>query len=254
MPTPFYHLSVAADLLRHPDLSSEARDLLQNHRGAFLLGNTAPDVQTVSGQDRQATHFFDLPILPGTQPAWDRFIAVHPSLGQPARLPPDQTAFLAGYLCHLQADWLWVVQIFFPVFGPDCAWQTFRERLYLHNVLRAYLDRQIIDSLDAAVGSDLQGATPRNWLPFVADDHLLVWRNLLARQLQPGSTVETVEVFASRQGISPEAYYRLLSSEEKLEEEIFVHLPRRNLQAYREGLIIENLSLLQTYWSGEKIA
>lgn len=104
MPTPFYHLGVAEDLLNHPGLSSGVGHTLRQQRPAFLLGNTAPDVQTVSGQERQDTHFFDLPITPGTPTPWNRFLTDFPSLAQPNRLPADQAAFLAGYLCHLQAE------------------------------------------------------------------------------------------------------------------------------------------------------
>ncbi|HEX7973784.1 MAG TPA: zinc dependent phospholipase C family protein [Anaerolineales bacterium] len=249
MPTPFYHLSVAEDLLTRPGLSSEALDILQQHRPAFLLGNTAPDVQTVSGQERQVTHFFDLPIFPGTQPAWERLLARCPSLvyRNGNHLPQDQAAFLAGYLCPLQADWLWVLQIFAPVFGPHSTWQTFSQRLYLHNVLRAYLDQHILRELPSSLGLDLAQASPSRWLPFVQDSHLREWRDLLAQQLRPGASVQTVEVFAARQGIAPDEYYRLLASEERLDQEIFARLPRRSLEAYRRELLEENTRLLNAY-------
>jgi hypothetical protein len=244
---------VAEDLLVHPGLSSEIRRTLQENRPAFLLGNTAPDVQTVSGQAREVTHFFDLPIRPGMPAAWDGMLSAYPELARPARLASDQAAFIAGYLCHLQADWLWVLQVFAPVFGPHNTWRTFSHRLYLHNVLRAYLDQQIFPDLPAAMGADLEKAIPFHWLPFVADLYLVEWRDFLARQLQPGAIVETVEVFAARQGISPQEYYRLLQSEELLEQEIFVRLPRRDLLSYRDGLITANVSLLQTYFNKESL-
>ncbi len=151
MPTPFYHLSVAEDLLRRSELPAGNLKLLLEYRPAFLLGNTAPDVQTVSGQARQATHFFEVPILPGTQPAWEKVLALQPSLARSWQ-SPEGAAFISGYLCHLQADWQWVVEIFSPVFGPGAGWMTFRRRLYLHNVLRAYLDQQIFDQLHPRAG------------------------------------------------------------------------------------------------------
>lgn len=249
MPTPFYHLNVAEDLLRQPGLSPATCNFLQSNYSAFLLGNTAPDVQTVSGQDRQATHFFNLPIQPWAQPAWERLLSLYPFLAQPARLPTPQAAFLAGYLCHLQADWLWVVEIYSPVFGPTVAWQTFSHRLYLHNVLRAYLDLQILAHLPANIGMGLERAYPQRWLPFVEDRYLCQWRDSLGRQLRPGSAVQTVEVFAARQGISPDTFYSLLGSEERLEREIFTHLPRQTLQAYRQRLFAENVRLLDGYLS-----
>ena len=247
MPTPFYHISIAFDLLAHPDLPGEVRSTLEQNWAAFLFGNTAPDVQVVSGQPREDTHFFDLPIRPGDMPGWDRFLAVYQSLAQPENLSPSQAAFLAGYLCHLQADWLWILKIFSPVFGPYCNWDSFAHRLYLHNVLRAYLDRQILPGLDPDTGTELSRAKPAGWLPFVQDVHLHTWRDYLAQQLQPGASVQTVEVFAARQGLSPDAFYHLLSSEEEMDHNVFSHISRHELVHYRHHLLEENLRLLRRY-------
>lgn len=247
VPTPFYHLSVAEDLLLRPDLPSGIRDFLSHYRPEFLFGNTAPDVQTVSGQPRPATHFFDVPIPAGASSAWDALLAAHPQLGNTVLSNQSQAAFLAGYLCHLQADWLWVLDIFVPVFGHKSTWQTLKQRLYLHNVLRAYLDRQILDGLQSQIDGDLEAARPFRWLPFVQDRYLMKWRDLLAQQLHPGSSAQTVEVFAVRQGIDPQAFYNLLESEDRLDQEIFSKLPREELDRYRQRLIAENVHLLSQY-------
>jgi hypothetical protein len=204
----------------------------------------------MSGQERQATHFFDLPILASAPLAWEKMLMRYPSLAQAARMPADQAAFVAGYLCHLQADWMWITDIFAPVFGPWSHWQDFRQRLYLHNVLRAYLDRQILEGLPEHTGSDLGRALPKAWLPFVEDRHLYHWRDFLADQLLPGATVQTVEVFAARQGVPAETYYLLLNSEERMEQEIFIHLPRQSLLSYRQRLLVANGHLLQAYLLG----
>lgn len=253
MPTPFYHLWVAEELLQHPDLPAEIHELLGQQRAAFMLGNTAPDVQTISGQLRVATHFFDLPILPDSPHAWQLMLASYPRLAQADRLPAPQAAFLVGYLCHLQADWLWITDIFTPIFGPGVNWLTFKQRLYLHNVLRAYLDRQILPDLLPATGDYLSHATPQDWLPFVEDRHLCQWRDWLAEQLCPGCEPQTVTVFAVRHGLPEEDFYLLLASEEKLEEEIFTHLPRRRLGDYRNRLVEANLYLLASYLTGQAV-
>ncbi len=249
MPTPFYHLSIAEDLLSNGSLPVEARNFLHAQRSAFLLGNTAPDVQTITGQARIETHFFNLPIREGAQPAWIRMLDCNPGLEAASELPAPQAAFIAGYLCHLQADWYWVLQVFAPVFGQSCTWLTFRERLYLHNVLRAYLDQKILAGLSAEAGGIVGQAEPHEWLPFVEDNPLRLWRDFLAQQLQPGSDVQTVEVFASRQGIPVEEYHRLLNSEELLDREIFSHIPRQVLEEYRKQLLVENAKLIRAYLS-----
>jgi hypothetical protein len=204
-------------------------------------------VQVISRQPRQDTHFFDLPLRSVKRTPWQQLFSAYPSLRQADRLPPAQAAFLAGYLCHLQADWLWVKEIFVPVFGMHSPWGTFPQRLYLHNVLRAYQDRQILPSLTNGTSASMRQAAPVGWLPFVEDEHLRQWRDLLVSQLRPEAPSQTVEVFAARQGIPPDEFYRLLDSEEAMEREVFARVPRQTLDLYRQRLVAENLSLLEMY-------
>jgi hypothetical protein len=136
-----------------------------------------------------------------------------------------QAAFIAGYLCHLLADWLWIGDIFVPAFGMQAEWSEIHQRLYLHNVLRAYLDQQIISGLFNGVGVNIGEVTPNQWLPFVEDRYLFTWRDYLAEQLQPGAKIHTIEVLARRQGATPEEYMAILGSEERMENEILLTFP-----------------------------
>ncbi len=249
VPTPFYHLSISEALLHQPALPEDVRSFLLAWRSEFLFGSTAADVQVVSGQSREATHFFDLPILPGLPPPWQALLCQYPCLADAASLPPAQAAFLAGYICHLQADYRWVEEIFAPIFGPHCPWGSFGERLYLHNVLRAYLDRGVLPEL---VGQHtcLSQVEPLDWLPFTSDQDLYAWRDLLFPQLCPGASVQTVEVFAARQGMQAQDYYALLDSEERMQHEIFVHLAPHQLESYRQDLLTDNIQLLSRYLAG----
>ena len=221
--------------------------MLQAQRCEFLFGTTAPDVQVVSGQLREETHFFCLPIRVSDLPGWEILLSRYPRLASAERLPVSQAAFLAGYICHIQADWLWIKHIFAPVFGPGCGWGTFQERLYYHNVLRAYLDQQLLPALSDEMDICLRGVQPDGWLPFVIDDHLCIWRDFLSTQLEPGAIVKTVEVFSSRQGISAPKYYTLLESTERMQREIFAHIPLKHLQSYRDTVLDENVRLLTHY-------
>jgi hypothetical protein len=246
VPTPFYHLSVAYELLEQPALSNRIRNYLIDHRAAFLLGKTAPDVQVMSGQKRHETHFYTIP--PGdATPAWKRLLEHHPVLGNHDSLPPEQVAFLAGYSCHLQADEAWLHQIFLPVFGPNASWDDFHRRLYLHNILRAYLDRGVLKTLPTDTGQYLQGTMPSGWLPFVEDAHLEKWRDFLTTQLQPGAHIQTVDVFAGRHMLSLESFYDLLDSEPRMDTEIFSYISRHQLSDYRQDIIASDLKFLQTY-------
>lgn len=246
MPTPFYHLSIACEILEHPSLDPKIRSILKLHASEFLFGKTAPDVQVVSRQAREDTHFFTVP-PEDSLPAWKRLMAAHPSLARSSGLPTRQAVFMAGYICHLQADQQWIVDLFLPVFGPDARWADFRQRLYFHNVLRAYLDQQVVAALPEDIAMQLQNSSPDNWLPFVEDNYLIDWQNFVSEQLQPGAEIKTAEVFAERQGVSPEEITNIVESESSMDEMIFSQLPRQRLSEFRETLLVKNLHLIEEY-------
>jgi hypothetical protein len=253
VPTPFYHLSIADQLLDHPQIDPAVKDLLKENLGPFYLGNTAPDVQVISGQNRTATHFFSVPISRHAKEPWRVMISDYPGLRAEKIIDPEQTVFIAGYLCHLQADWIWVSEIFEPVFGPQQGWRSFKKRLYLHNVLRAYLDVEVTAALALDRILEIGSVASKNWVPFIRDQHLENWWIFLLDQLQPGKPIKTVEVFADRQGIAVQEFQAMLESEESLQENIFEHVSRDKLDLYRRKLVANNVSLIENYL-GPRIA
>lgn len=247
MPTPFYHLRFARDLLAAGGLPP----LLPREWPAFCLGNIAPDVQTLTGQPRAATHFFDVPMRDLT-PAWRVMFEHHPSLADPAGLPSARAAFLAGYLCHLALDQLWIARIFDPIFGESAGWSTFRQRLFLHNVLRIYLDRIDLPTLQEGVGATLRQAQPENWLPFLADHALCRWRDFVADQLADGAVSQTVEVFASRMNLAPTDFEFLLQSPAAMQAHIFDRLPQSSLADFRARGLAHCRDIVLGYLEGQK--
>jgi hypothetical protein len=247
VPTPFYHINLAEELINCTELPDEISTFLKAWRCVFLFSCTAPDVQVISGGARQQTHFFNLPIIEDDLPAWEQMLVQYPQLKATELISDSQQAFIAGYLCHLQADWLWVKELFTPIFGPQCTWGTFRQRLYYHNALRAYLDLHILPGLSTGMDTCLSQIEPDGWLPFIDDAYLRQWRDLISHQLEPGAIPQTVEVFSSRQGISAPEYYALLESEDRMHTEVFAHLSLQRIQAYRLSVIRENIALLASY-------
>ena len=227
--------------------------LIQENFGAFNLGNTAPDVQVLSGQKRSATHFFRVPIAPYTKVPWETMLAAYPGISEAGTLSEAVAVFVSGYLCHLQADWIWVSEIFEPIFGVRQKWTTFSQRLYWHNILRAYLDIEVLADLE--VDKILKNASIKhlNWLPFIRDQDLEAWWNYLCEQLEPGKPIKTIEVFADRQGIDVFEFQSMLESEDVLAENVFVHISKEQLNHYRQRLVESNLSILTAYL-GPRIA
>ena len=172
----------------------------------------------------------------------------YPNLAQADKLLPGQAAFIAGYICHLQADVIWIRELFVPYFLPLLAKLRRKQVGYLHNVLRSYLDERILNALQHDVGQCLMNVQPEDWLPFVDGRYLIEWRNFIAGQLMPGAKVQTVEVFAERMNMPVDALLDLLHSESRMESEIFSFIPFRVLVEYRERLVAANVELLREYF------
>lgn len=249
MPTPFYHLNLAESLLASNRLPNFVSNLLRIYRSAFLFGNIAPDVQSLSGQAREETHFFTVPATPGTLMPWDEVLTIYPSLAMIRYISSEQAIFWAGYLCHLQADWYWVQDIYWPLFGPDGVGGTLSERIYFHNIFRAYLDEQILPNLPADTGLCLASVQPNSWVPFVEDGVMNRWQIYLAEQLKPGGVVQTVNVFAERAGISPMEFRSILENQSEMENQILRYLPPNRLTRYREQIEEESCKLLVRFLS-----
>lgn len=241
------HLALAEEMLRHRDLPPTAHRLLTRWRGPFLLGHTAPDVRAVSGQRREASHFYTIPRT-SDRPAWRILFDAHPSLVCANALPPAQAVFVAGYIVHLLLDEIWLDDVFRRYFLQD--WGPLRERLFLHNVLRIWLDRRDQRRLNGSTAATLRQAEPESWLPFVSDEHLRMWRDWLAEQLSPGHSMETAKVFARRMGIAASELEDVAASPQQMEERVFRHFPRSALESFHETGYRRSVALVGSYIGG----
>jgi len=238
------HLVLAEEMLRGDDLSPAVLRLLIQQRGPFLLGNTAPDVKTVSGQGRHESHFYTIPRT-SERPAYELLFDAHPSLARAESLSSPQAAFVAGYIAHLLLDEIWLDDIFRCYFLQD--WGPLRERLFLHNVLRVWMDRQDQRRLNGSVAVALREAEPQDWLPFVGDEHLRAWRDWLVKQLSPGQSMQTAEVFARRMGVSATEMEAVSRSPQQMQERVFCHVPRAALESFHDVGYERSVALVDWY-------
>ena len=250
MPTPIEHLALAQQILISPALPAEVRVRLDGDpavRGAYFFGHIAPDVQVVSRQPRESTHFFRVPPT-DSRPGYLHMLDRYPWMGRPGQLPEAHAAFLTGYVSHLLLDEVWVREIF-PIFGPEQTWGDWHERLLLHNVLRTWLDQRDLAQLRDGVGALLRGARPRRWLPFAADADLRRWRDLVAEQFEPGAPVRTVEIFARRSEVPAEEFVALLDPD-VMRQRIFTHVSPARLERFYHQALAQTLDLTRRYWTG----
>ncbi len=112
MPMLAVHMSIVQELIETLDI-----DELRENVGAALLGSTSPDRRVLTREERGDTHFFDL----DTGGIGDGFRGMMDALPEMvSRSPADDwavTAFLLGYVSHLDADEAWIVNVYRPFFG-----------------------------------------------------------------------------------------------------------------------------------------
>jgi len=245
MPTPVMHLALAEEILCGGDLAPAVRRALAQQRGPFLLGHTAPDIQTISRQGREETHFYTIPRT-SDRPAYEALFAAHPRLARAEALPPAQAAFMAGYIAHLLLDVVWLEDIFLRYFMMQ-EWGPLGERLFLHNVLRTWVDARDQQRLNGDVAAALSEVEPWGWLPFVGDEHLRTWRDWLVQQLGPARSVETAQVFARRMGVPAAEVEEILASPQQMEERIFCHVPQTVLQSFHDVGYERSVALISWY-------
>ncbi len=250
MPTPFQHLTYAWDMLQHPALPEP----LRAHPGAFALGHTAGDVQAVSGQPRQETHFYVFPPT-GHPRAGAALLEQHPALRDPSRLAPDHAAFVAGYLAHLAWDEVWAWEVYIPCYLETGFWAGRMHRALHHNALRVRLDRAaLFRLLDWPALPDLLALTePHHWLPFVEDDMLRRWRDWLVQQLRDPASVQTLPVFAARMGVLVEELAAAVALQDTGQDAHIELRVKPALERYSSRAFEDAMRIVQAYMAGQSL-
>lgn len=257
MPTPFEHLIYADLVLNHSGLPAQLREFLHREIGPFLLGSTAADIQSITGQGRVETHFYRLSEGRDGSPA-DKMLRLYQELAHPEELPPARAAFITGYLVHLAWDEIWAWDIFVPFYRDGEQWPAransrTREFAVHHNALRVWLDRKAYAGLrdDAAIPGLLRETVSDHWLPFAPDWALAQWRDWLVEQLVDPSLIQTVEVFAERLHV-PVTRLETIVAEMTTGDYVTVPGIEAALARYEAAALTESLHAVLRYWAIER--
>ncbi|MBH28441.1 MAG: hypothetical protein CL789_04310 [Chloroflexi bacterium] len=249
MPTPFYHIVIAEEILDNSRLNASVHDLLFDCFPAFLFGNVAPDVQSISNYTREDTHFFSIDNVEKNV-AYKALLSKHKELSNARRLSPVRSAFVAGYMAHLLLDQAWIVEVFKPVFGKDVNWGEFRERLFLHNVLRTFLDQRDYDRLPSDIDHKFAlNLSATQWVPFIDNKDLHRWYKFVWEQLKDRLSSRTIEVFAARMDMEPEDFEEILLDDTLMEQRIFSRISRIRLYEFRQRALDNIIVMLNDYFS-----
>ncbi len=201
MPTPFTHLQITQRLIADSDLPEIYRDLINHNLPAFQLGSIVADARVSSGVGRETTHFYSYE-NPITHHPWRVMLSDHPILNQPN--DETQLIFLAGYVAHLATDEAWALKMVRPNFARR-EWKgvsRMNKFIALH-LLLTHMDERDEGKLESWQAESLSQCAPQQWLPFMSDEVLISWRDLIYHQIMPDGVSKTLEIFSKRLFVEP---------------------------------------------------
>jgi len=249
MPTPFTHLETAQRLLNDEHIPPAVRDVLAAEAPAFLLGNIAADARVESGLKREDTHFYSYDKGISDHP-WRVMMNLHHDLE--TAQSPAQRVFLAGYVAHLSIDEWWSLHMLGPHFaGRD--WAPRPTRFLMLHVLLISMDERDYNRLLPWQYETLCAAQPEDWLPFMSDTILRGWRDFVARQIAPDGGSETLDVLGARIDKQPAELRAILDSPERLEADLWAHIPPALLAEVEAGMYTHARAQLLTYWEESEV-
>jgi hypothetical protein len=97
----------------------------------------------------------------------------------------------------------------------------------------------------------LAAAVPDYHIPFAEDSKLVVWRDMLVDQLQPGAMLRTIEIYAGRLSMSPETFAANLEDPDWMAAHVFGKVPVENVQAILTDAVGESIEIVRDYLMGE---
>jgi hypothetical protein len=98
-------------------------------------------------------------------------------------------------------------------------------------MLLSYMDQRDLQLLPADHYPAISTATPRQWLPFMTDDGITVWRDTVANQLAPDGASLTNKILGSRVGWSAEEMESAINDSHKMADLVWHHVPVDQLEA-----------------------
>ena len=154
--------------------------LLDDYRGTFYLGSTAPDIRIIARCDRRLTHFFDLDSFE-EQSGPEELLQRHPELAEVKKLEGVTVAFMAGYIAHLIMDETWIKDIFRPFFGDQSALAGSPEAKIRDRALQFALDAEgrRDPELVAHVVDNIRQSEPEVEVGFIDRKSLSRWRTMM---------------------------------------------------------------------------
>ena len=178
----------AASRVDHPDI--------EDFKGYFCLGATAPDIRALTKRTRAEYHFVELDFETiGT--GVKTMFASYPELMNAAEHDGPTRAFMAGYITHLLADESYIVRMFRPYFGVDGVFEDKELAKVLDRALQLDFDRRVWDHARGAIaGAEVELGNVN--VRFLPTDDLQRWDEWVHRVVDGGFSWDRLRFMAGR--------------------------------------------------------
>ena len=233
MPNLPAHIALAhetAQRLGHPTLYS--------NMGYYLLGSTSPDMRIITRGRREEYHFAPLE-FDSVGAGIDGLFDSHPQLLPSSTSDGPTLAFVAGYITHLIADEIWIVDMFRPYFGNRDVFEDDAFAQVMDRALQLELDRQAWQTVEANMAA-LATATDGVDVGFIPSETLADWREWVLSFLERGFSWDRLQFMARRVAAGDEGHPahmvadRFLKSMPGSLERLYQTVPRRNLADFKQ--------------------
>ncbi|MCH7736184.1 MAG: hypothetical protein IH872_02165, partial [Chloroflexi bacterium] len=160
------------------------RSYVFDNLGSYFLGSNTPDIRVMTKAPREQTHFAPLSVdTVGT--GTRTMFGMHPELSED--MSPASQAFLAGYICHLAADEVWITSVFRPHFDTSLPESRVTGDQIEANIwdraLQLDMDRQTLPQLNAETNQqELLACSDQDVaIPFLEEGLLAEWKDWVGR-------------------------------------------------------------------------
>ena len=233
----------AAERLEHPAIDA--------HMGYFLLGSTSPDVRVMTRRSREEYHFASLDFESvGTGVAG--LFGAHPELSSASAQPAPMVAFIAGYLTHLMADEVWIVDMYRPFFGNRQVFEDGALGDVMDRALQIELDRQSWSAAEAT-RRDIESSIDGLDVGFIPPETLRDWQQWVLGVFDRGFSWERLKFMANRISRGDETHPAHDLASEFLDsvpsglDRLYETVPRGRLMDYQDRTVDELVRTVGDY-------
>ena len=248
MPPICYHLGIAEEVisrLHHP--------MVENQRGSFFLGSTAPDMRFFIGAKREETHFLSLDCEEGASGV-NYMLEAYPGLVDSEGLNSATRSFVAGYISHLATDEAWIYLIYRPFFGKASPLGGDPMANLLDRLLQFELDRRerLNSTSMSSIRKELNASDAGVGVGFIDTFNLSRWREFVIIATTRRPNWEQFRSFAEKyliwmRQIAPDRLNDFFDSFDARVEQVLEMVPEEKIQEFREQSIADSVKTAREY-------